>query len=117
MTLLGMFTLLVFLRALEYYRGILFLTTNRMLDFDDAIQSRASLILRFNKLNTEHKRKIRQFAVDKLYETKRYKFRTGAAEEFRTIDTDETYDWSGRDIITGMPTINVRSSSLFLTFH
>lgn len=91
----------VFLRALEYYRGILFLTTNRMLEFDDAIQSRASLILRFERLNLQQKEKIRQSRIDRLKQTGRYNFLTGADEEFRLIDTDEEFDWSGRDIITG----------------
>jgi hypothetical protein len=31
--------LLVFLRVLEYYAGILFLTTNRVGDFDEALAS------------------------------------------------------------------------------
>jgi SpoVK/Ycf46/Vps4 family AAA+-type ATPase len=31
---------LVFLRKLEYYEGIMFLTTNRLKDFDEAILSR-----------------------------------------------------------------------------
>ena len=36
----------VFLRKLEYYQGIMLLTTNRVRDFDDAIQSRIHLALR-----------------------------------------------------------------------
>lgn len=41
----------VFLRLLEYYSGVLFLTTNRLDDFDEAFASRFSLTLRFDDLS------------------------------------------------------------------
>jgi hypothetical protein len=40
----------VFLRLLEYYRGMLFLTTNRHQDFDDAFYSRIHVTLQFGGL-------------------------------------------------------------------
>ncbi len=40
----------VFLHCLEYYLGILFLTTNRHADFDNAIMSRIHLHLAFEGL-------------------------------------------------------------------
>ncbi|RKK85495.1 hypothetical protein BFJ69_g1639 [Fusarium oxysporum] len=40
----------VFLRALEYYEGILILTTNRVGTFDEAFKSRIQLALRYEKL-------------------------------------------------------------------
>ncbi|KAK0725883.1 P-loop containing nucleoside triphosphate hydrolase protein, partial [Lasiosphaeris hirsuta] len=43
----------VFLRLLEYYRGILFLTTNRISDFDEAFHSRIHVTLRFGTLKKE----------------------------------------------------------------
>jgi hypothetical protein len=43
----------VFLRKLEYYQGIMLLTTNRVRDFDDAIQSRIHLALRYGPLVDE----------------------------------------------------------------
>ncbi|KAK8042370.1 hypothetical protein PG994_012853, partial [Apiospora phragmitis] len=43
--------LLVFLRILEYYQGILFLTTNRVGSFDDAFRSRLHLTLYYPKLD------------------------------------------------------------------
>ncbi|KAJ6112321.1 hypothetical protein N7523_008382 [Penicillium sp. IBT 18751x] len=48
----------VFLRKLEYYQGILFLTTNRMIDFDEAILSRIHLIFKYEGLTTEFRREI-----------------------------------------------------------
>ncbi|CAG8676600.1 41470_t:CDS:2 [Gigaspora margarita] len=48
----------VFLRLLEYYRGILFLTTNRGKNFDDAIRSRISLFLHYPTLSKDDKLNI-----------------------------------------------------------
>ncbi|KAL3691880.1 hypothetical protein R1sor_005531 [Riccia sorocarpa] len=42
----------VFLRLLEYYRGVLFLTTNRVMTFDEAFLSRISMFLNYKKLET-----------------------------------------------------------------
>ena len=48
----------VFLRKLEYYEGILFLTTNRMVDFDEAILSRVHLTVKYEGLTTEFRREV-----------------------------------------------------------
>ena len=40
----------VFLRQIEYFQGIMFLTTNRITVFDAAIQSRIHLALRYDEL-------------------------------------------------------------------
>ncbi|KAL4931021.1 P-loop containing nucleoside triphosphate hydrolase protein [Aspergillus undulatus] len=50
--------LTVFLRKLEYYKGILFLTLNRATDFDDAILSRIHLKIKYNGLTNESRREI-----------------------------------------------------------
>jgi AAA+ superfamily predicted ATPase len=41
----------VFLRLLEYYRGVMFLTTNRVEAFDPAFESRIHLTIQFPKLD------------------------------------------------------------------
>jgi hypothetical protein len=41
---------LVFLRMLEYYNGMLFVTTNRLTDFDQAFQNRIHLSIAFDQL-------------------------------------------------------------------
>jgi SpoVK/Ycf46/Vps4 family AAA+-type ATPase len=43
----------VFLRKLEYYRGIMFLTTNRVHSIDDAFKSRIHIAIRYPDLDTE----------------------------------------------------------------
>ncbi|GJE93103.1 ATPase family AAA domain-containing protein [Phanerochaete sordida] len=48
----------VFLRHLEYYRGILFLTTNRVRTFDEAFLSRIHIALHFRELSHDAKAQI-----------------------------------------------------------
>ncbi|KAH7000365.1 hypothetical protein EDB80DRAFT_110739 [Ilyonectria destructans] len=50
----------IFLRVLEYYDGILILTTNRVGSFDEAFKSRIHLALAYPKLNEEDRLKIWQ---------------------------------------------------------
>jgi len=48
----------VFLRHLEYYRGILFLTTNRVKTIDDAFRSRTHVALHFKELSIDAKTQV-----------------------------------------------------------
>lgn len=48
----------VFLRKLEYYRGIMFLTTNRIHSFDEAFKSRIHIAIRYPDLDTAARRSI-----------------------------------------------------------
>ena len=48
----------VFLRLLEYYRGMLFLTTNRVDDFDEAFYSRIHITLEYGELKKEWRSNI-----------------------------------------------------------
>ncbi|KAF4306897.1 AAA family protein [Botryosphaeria dothidea] len=48
----------IFLRNLEYYQGIMFLTTNRVESIDTAFRSRIDLILPYPDLNLPARRKI-----------------------------------------------------------
>ena len=43
----------IFLRVLEYYSGILFMTTNRVRTFDDAFKSRIHVPLKYEDLPAE----------------------------------------------------------------
>jgi len=59
----------VFLRVLEYFNGLLFLTTNRVDDIDEAIISRCIAMIKYHPPQQEDRRKIwqvmtRQFALD-----------------------------------------------------
>lgn len=48
----------VFLRKLEYNQGIIFLTTNRVRDFDDAIQSTITLAVRYEPLSLATRKQV-----------------------------------------------------------
>ncbi|KAL8403740.1 hypothetical protein RB594_008845 [Gaeumannomyces avenae] len=48
----------IFLRTLEYYGGILFMTTNRIKTFDDAFKSRIHVPLRYNGLPASSRERI-----------------------------------------------------------
>lgn len=48
----------LFLRVLEYYEGILFLTTNRITTFDPAFKSRVHLALKYNALSAAARKKL-----------------------------------------------------------
>ncbi len=48
----------VFLRVLEYFNGLLFLTTNRVDDIDEAIVSRCIALIRYHPPRREDRRRI-----------------------------------------------------------
>lgn len=55
----------IFLRLLEYYQGVLFLTTNRLDSLDDAFQSRIHFCFKYQQLGPESRRKIWQSFLDR----------------------------------------------------
>ncbi|KAI1206073.1 uncharacterized protein F4807DRAFT_453669 [Annulohypoxylon truncatum] len=55
----------IFLRQLEYFQGILFLTTNRVQTFDDAFQSRIHIALRYDDLDMKAKKAIFKIFVER----------------------------------------------------
>ncbi|KAK3494182.1 uncharacterized protein B0T23DRAFT_103213 [Neurospora hispaniola] len=54
----------VFLRMLEYFQGVLFLTTNRKQDFDDAFKSRIHVTISYPELSPEAKSRIWQSLIN-----------------------------------------------------
>jgi AAA+ superfamily predicted ATPase len=81
--LLPNLTEIVFLRKLEYYKGVLFLTTNRVSTFDQAFESRIHLKLHYPDLNVEARKAIwttllqksqppANFNVEKIAELAKY---------------------------------------------
>ena len=48
----------IFLRMVEYYEGVLFLTTNRIKNIDDAFHSRIHVAMRYPELTCDSRRKI-----------------------------------------------------------
>ncbi|OAA46148.1 ATPase, AAA-type, core [Metarhizium rileyi] len=56
----------IFLRQLEYFQGILFLTTNRVETFDEAFQSRIHIALRYEGLDNKAKKTIFKMFFDRV---------------------------------------------------
>lgn len=56
----------IFLRLLEYFQGILFLTTNRVQEFDPAFQSRIHIALRYGELTPKAKRTVWKNFINKV---------------------------------------------------
>ncbi|KAK6579688.1 hypothetical protein PZA11_007924 [Diplocarpon coronariae] len=56
----------IFLRLLEYFQGILFLTTNRVETFDDAFQSRIHIALRYGELSVKAKKSVFKAFVERV---------------------------------------------------
>jgi hypothetical protein len=89
----------VFLRLLEYYQGILFLTTNRLEEFDAAFQSRIHLSVEY-------------FALDPVKRTGIWRGLLWPIKECRAWD-DEVYERIGNDfILNGREIKNLIKTSL-----
>ena len=56
----------VFLRVLEYFNGLLFLTTNRVDDIDEAIVSRCIALIKYNPPDDDAKRRIWRVMADQF---------------------------------------------------
>lgn len=57
---------LVLLRVLEYYDGILILTTNRLKTFDIAVQSRVNFAIKYKDLDDKQKKAIYKTFIEQL---------------------------------------------------
>lgn len=95
----------MFLRALEYYRGILFLTSNCVIKFDEAITSRTSLIIEFKNLETHERAKLRDDHRRKVELDKRYALQRDAHDQLKLmVESDKPYN--GREINNGISKAN-----------
>lgn len=56
----------IFLRTLEYYSGILFMTTNRVATFDDAFKSRIHVPLKYGQLDAASRERVWRNFLGKL---------------------------------------------------
>lgn len=76
----------MFLRCIEYYRGVLFLTTNRVGHFDDAFMSRIHVIIHYKNLEEDERKQIWTQFFDKL-EDEREDFKiTRRAKDYVLVD-------------------------------
>ncbi|PHH80034.1 hypothetical protein CDD82_2018 [Ophiocordyceps australis] len=85
----------IFLRQLEYFQGILFLTTNRVETFDEAFQSRIHIALRYDSLDAKARKTIFNMFFDRIRTLGKLEMQT-----FSEVDLDELarHDLNGREI-------------------
>lgn len=96
----------VFLRVLEYYQGIMFLTTNQIAQFDVAIPSRIHIAIKYESLTKHQMENIFKGFLDPLDEN-------GLIEEY-----DEINKWLKEDVYSmkfdGRQIRNIVTSALGL---
>lgn len=90
----------VFLRVLEYYTGILFLTTNRIGDFDEAFASRIHISLHYPELELESTKEIFRLNLRLIKERRKVSFDEKAILEFaeKYWTNNKQMRWNGRQI-------------------
>ncbi|KAK4446648.1 hypothetical protein QBC34DRAFT_331121 [Podospora aff. communis PSN243] len=108
----------VFLRVMEYYGGILFLTTNRPGQLDEAVKSRVHSTLLYKALDFQQTREIFRLNIERLELIERqlqanpeppqvrlHSDKSGilafAEKHWHKHDNDELGQWNGRQIRNG----------------
>jgi len=105
----------VFLRILEYYSGILFLTTNRVGAIDDAFRSRLHLTLYYPKLTYKQTKEIFKRNFARIADINAYRAKHGLPP-FEYKDSEpkimawskesfKTLRWNGRQIRNAFQTV------------
>jgi SpoVK/Ycf46/Vps4 family AAA+-type ATPase len=92
-----------FLRAIEYYEGILFLTTNRVGTFDEAFLSRINLAIYYPDFQDEERERIWHNYFDKLEREAGDRFYVPEGTKDYATESDAVRDlkWNGREIRNG----------------
>ncbi|KAF9880062.1 hypothetical protein CkaCkLH20_02016 [Colletotrichum karsti] len=88
-----------FLRALEYYKGILFLTTNRVGTFDEAFISRIHIQIYYRPFSDEDREKVWDTFFQKLEEERETTIRImQSTKDYIQSDELKALEWNGREI-------------------
>ncbi len=91
-----------FLRALEYFKGILFLTTNRVGTFDEAFISRIHIPIYYAEFQDEQRTKIWDRFFEKLEEDRETTMRIPqSTKDYTTSQELHDLKWNGREIRNG----------------
>ncbi len=91
-----------FLRALEYFKGILFLTTNRVGTFDEGFISRIHIQIHYPTFQSSDREKVWDAFFQKLEEDREATMRIPQATK-DYIQSRELHEleWNGREIRNG----------------
>lgn len=107
----------IFLRALEYYQGILFLTTNRVGTFDDGFISRIHVIIHYPDFSNEQRGQIWDIFFNKLErEREDIKVTQRILDYAKESDDMKSLGWNGREIRNGRTNSCGHSQKTWLTF-
>lgn len=108
----------VFLRALDYFQGILFITTNRVGVIDEAFKSRIHMQLGFSELNDDARARIWQLGFERLGRSEvQIEYAYSAKEYVKTSRDVKELCLNGREIRNGecQPQLDVRMVLLSMT--
>nr|XP_036587375.1 ATPase [Colletotrichum truncatum]KAF6798317.1 ATPase [Colletotrichum truncatum] len=96
----------VFLRALEYYRGVLFLTTNRVQAFDAAFTSRIHVALHYQNLTDLDRERIWANNFERLDKDSAGRVRVSVATRDYAYESRDVRSlrWNGREIRNALQT-------------
>ena len=87
---------------MEYYRGILFLTTNRVGLIDDAIMSRVHLVVKYETLKAPAQKRIWKQFVSKLQNDRTdFMVDRRATRYIEDFFEGTEVSWNGREIRNG----------------
>jgi SpoVK/Ycf46/Vps4 family AAA+-type ATPase len=93
-----------FIRALEYFRGILFLTTNRVGTFDEAFISRIHVQIYYPEFGNQDRENVWDTFFQKLEEDRETTMRIPQSTKDYTQSQElQTLEWNGREIRNGEP--------------
>ncbi|KAF2794256.1 P-loop containing nucleoside triphosphate hydrolase protein [Melanomma pulvis-pyrius CBS 109.77] len=91
----------VFLRMLEYYEGILILTSNRVGTFDEAFRSRIHIALHYDDLNPRSRKQIWNNFLERLEDTEEVE---NVNEIKDRVDELAKHNLNGREIRNALST-------------
>lgn len=91
-----------FIRALEYFKGILFLTTNRVGTFDEAFISRIHMQIYYKEFDDKERDGVWNTFFDKLESERDDRMRISqAAKDYTQSAELRALRWNGREIRNG----------------
>lgn len=98
-----------FIRALEYFKGILFLTTNRVGIFDEAFISRIHIQIYYAEFQDEDRVKVWDTFFEKLEDERETTMRIQqSTKDYTQSEELRVLKWNGREIRNGeLPKGNV----------
>jgi hypothetical protein len=99
-------TATAFLRRMEYFKGLLFLTTNRVGQIDDAFMSRVHVAIGYEPLTTEARKEIWQGFFTKLEKERKSEIKVGLAAKRFILESEEVrkIELNGREIRNALQT-------------